>query len=188
MTTEKPSWQDIKEVISAWSDKQLIGLVQDLYRLNPGNAAFLNARLLKHSAPEQTLAPYKKRIRAAVSPKEPWKQDVRLSEGRKAISEFIKANGNVRDTLALMTYYVQCGNDFTLEFGDIDERFYNSMCSMVGQIKDRLLKEQDQSLAEGIVPLLEKEFKRIDGQMGWGYPDEFGDHLGELRDAFKHDR
>ncbi|MDV7144739.1 hypothetical protein R3X27_18820 [Tropicimonas sp. TH_r6] len=184
MTSEKPSWIDIKQVISGWSDKQLVGLVQDLYRLCPENAAFLNARLLQQSAPKQRLAPYKKRIRAAVSPREPWKQDVRLSEGRKAISEFKKANGNVRDVLMLMTYYVQCGNDFTLEFGDIDERFYDSLCTMVRQIKDRLQNEQDQKLADEILPLLEKEFIRIDGQMGWGYPDEFGDCLEELRTAF----
>ncbi|MDV7146009.1 hypothetical protein R3X27_25350 [Tropicimonas sp. TH_r6] len=162
-----------------------MGLVQDLYRLSPENTAFLNARLLQQPASKQTLTPYKKRIRSAVCPNEPWKQSVRLSEGRKAISEFRKANGNARDTLTLMTYYVQCGNDFTLEFGDIDERFYDSLCSMAGQIKDRLLKEQYLKLADEILPLLEKEFERIDGLMGWGYPDEFGDHLEELRDAFK---
>ena len=184
MTSEKPSWKDIKQIISGWSGQQLVGLVQDLYRLDPDNATFLNARLLQLTAPKQTLAPYKKRIRAAVSPQEPWKQGVRLSEGRKAISEYKKANGNVRDTLTLMIYYVQCGNDFTLEFGDIDEQFYDSMCSMVRQIKDRLLKEQDARLADELLPLLEKEFERIDGQMGWGYPDEFGEHLEELRDAF----
>ena len=44
-----------------------------------------------------------------------------------------------------MTYYVHCGNDFTLVFGDIDERFYDSMCSMVRQIKDMLVKQQDQN-------------------------------------------
>ena len=122
MTVEKPSWKDIKSIISGWSDNQLVGLVQDLYRLSPENAAFLNARLLKKSASKQTPDPYKKRIRAAVSPDQPWKQDVRLSEGRKAISEFRKANGNARDTLALMTYYVQCGNDFTLPYASIADR------------------------------------------------------------------
>jgi hypothetical protein len=187
VNSSKPSWTDIKKVISGWSDKQLVGLVQDLYRLSPENTAFLNARLLQQTAPKQSLAPYKKRVRAAVSPAEPWKQDVRLSEGRKAISEFKKANGNVRDTLALMTYYVQCGNDFTLEFGDIDEPFYDSMCSMVRQIKDMLLKEQDQALADEFLPLLEREFQRIDGQMGWGYPDEFGECIDELKEAFERD-
>lgn len=187
MSTDKPSWTDIKKVISGWSDKQLIGLVQDLYRLNPENAAFLNARLLQQSAPKQALAPYKKRIQEAVSPREPWKQEVRLSEGRKAISEFKKANGNAKDTLMLMTYYFQCGNDFTLQFGDIDERFYDSMGSMVRQIKDRLLKEQDADLTAQFLPLLEKEYQRIDGEMGWGYPDEVADYIHELRDAFGSD-
>lgn len=185
MTSPKPSWKDTKAVISGWSDKQLVGLVQDLYRLSPENAAFLNARLLQHSTPKQTLVPYKKRIRAAVSPKEPWKQGVRLSECRRAISEFRKANGNARDTLLLMTYYVQCGNDFTLEFGDMDERFYDSMCSIVGQIKDRLLKENDPEVADEILPLLEKEFERINGKIGWGYPDEFSDHLEDMQNAFR---
>ena len=50
--------------------------------------------------------------------------------------------------------------------------------------KDRLPKEQDPRLANELLSLLEKEFERIDGQMGWGYPDEFGEHLEELRDAF----
>jgi hypothetical protein len=185
MTGSKQSWKDIKQAISGWSEKQFTGLVQDLYRLNPENAAFLNARLLAADAATTTLTPYKKRIRTAVSPDQPWKQDVRLSEGRKAISEFKKANGNTRDTLTLMSYYVQCGNDFTLEFGDIDERFYDSMSSMVRQIKEALINEQDQALADEILPLLENEFERIDGQMGWGYPDEFGEHVEELRAKFR---
>ena len=184
MTGKKQSWKDVKKVISKWSDKQLAGLVQDLYNLNPENAAFLNARLLHEFDPEQILAPYMKRICSAISPSQPEKQDVRLSEGRKAISEFKKANGNVKDTLSLMVYYVQCGNDFTLKFGDIDEGFYDSMCSMIEEIKERILKEQDQNLAEEFLPLLEKEFKRIDGRMGWGYPDEFGACVETLREVF----
>jgi outer membrane cobalamin receptor len=184
MRSKEPTWTDIKKIITGWSDKQLIGLVQDLYRLNPDNAAFLNARLLQQSAPKQALAPYKERIQQAVSPREPWKQDVRLSEGRKAISDFKKANGNAKNTLSLMVYYVQCGNDFTLEFGDIDEGFYNSMCSMVRQIRDRLLKEQDRKLTAEFLPILEGEFQRIDGQMGWGYADEFGEYVEDIKKAF----
>ena len=188
MADEKQSWKDIKQAISGWSDKQLVGLVQDLYRLNSENAAFLNARLLRGKTTTSTLTLYKKRICEAVSPSQPWKQELNLSEGRKAISEFKKANGNIHDTLMLMTYYVQCGNDFTLEFGDIDERFYESMCSMVRKIKDTLIKERDQSLADVIIALLETEFERIDGQLGWGYPDEFGEHIDELRDRFEGSR
>lgn len=83
-----------------------------------------------------------------------------------------------------MTYYAQCENDFTLEFGCVDEKFYVSMRSMVHQIKKQLFKENNQGSANEILPLLAKEFERINGQMGWGYPDEFGEHVAVLRDAF----
>ena len=96
---------------------------------------------------------------------------------------FKKANGNTHDTLTLMLYFVKCGNDFTLEFGDIDEGFYNSMGSMFSRVVQTLLKQQDEQLFAEFLPQLEAEFQRVDGQMGWGYPDELADHLAELRDA-----
>ena len=103
---------------------------------------------------------------------------------RKAISDYKKAAGDARGLLTLMVFYVQCGNDFTLEFGDIDETFYDSLCSMVAGIKDRLLVENNRGLAAEFLPLLEREFERIDGQMGWGYPDEVSVHIEELREHF----
>lgn len=184
MASKRPTWRDVKKVIAQWPSDDLVGLVQDLYKFDAANADFLHARLLSPSVGDDGLSPYKERIRQAVSPAEPWKQDVRLSEGRKAISDYKKASGDARGLLALMMYYVQCGNDFTLEFGDIDEAFYDSMCSMVEGIKGRLLAEGDPALAAEFLPLLEKEFDRIDGQMGWGYPDEVGDHIEELRGRF----
>lgn len=184
MAKSKPTWRDVKKVLAQWSDDQLVGLVQDLYRLNTGNADFLNARLLANDNDTKNLDPYKKRIRQAISPVEPWKRDVRLSEGRKAICDYKKASGDVRNLLTLMVYYVQCGNDFTLEFGDIDEAFYDSLCSMLEQIKQRMLAEEDAALAAEFLPLLDAEFQRIDGQMGWGYPDEFCEQVTELREHF----
>jgi hypothetical protein len=125
------------------------------------------------------------RIQRAISPKEPWKQDLKLAEGKKAISEFKKANGNIRDTLTLMIYYVKCGNDFTLEFGDIDEGFYDSLCSMFSSVVQTLIKHQDQELFAELLPSLEAQLNRVYGQIGWGYPDELSDHLSDLKDAFE---
>jgi hypothetical protein len=71
-----------------------------------------------------------------------------------------------------------------LEFGDIDETFYNSLCSMLDQVKKQLMSGNDPKLADDFIPVLEHEFQRIDGQMGWGYPDEFGEQVTELRERF----
>ena len=59
------------------------------------------------------------------------------------------------------------------------------MASMFGKITHMLLSQSDQKLADEFLPKLEAEFNRVDGQMGWGYPDELSDHVGELRDAFE---
>ncbi|WP_299816908.1 hypothetical protein [uncultured Jannaschia sp.] len=185
MSSAKASWKDVKQKLSAFSSTQLLGLVQDLYRLTPENAAFMHARFLSNEKRQEHLAPYMARIQGALCPKQPWKQDVKLAEGRKAISDFKKANGNIHDVLTLMTYYVRCGNDFTLEFGDIDEGFYDSLCSMFSSIVHTLRKQKDRELFEEFLPLLEKEFARVDNQIGWGYPDELSDHLADLKGAFE---
>ena len=71
-----------------------------------------------------------------------------------------------------------------MEFGDIDEPFYNSLCSILDQVKKQLIAEENHQLAAEFIPLLEHEFQRIDGQMGWGYPDEFGEQVAMLREQF----
>lgn len=185
MIGAKTSWKDIKPILSGFSSTQLLGIVQDLYHFSEPNAAFMQARFLSDGTNADHLTVYKKRIQQAISPKQPWKQNVRLAEGRRAITDFKKANGNISDTLNLMVYYVKCGNDFTLEFGDIDEAFYNSMGSMFSKVVQILLEQHDQNLLAEFLPTLEAEFHRVDGKMGWGYPDELSEYLAELRDAFQ---
>jgi hypothetical protein len=141
--------------------------------------------LERGDAKKDHLNPYMTRIQRAISPKQPWKENVKLAAGRKAISDFKKANGNIRDTLTLMIYYVKCGNDFTLEFGDIDASFYDSLCSMFSSVVQTLIKQQDQALFAEFSPLLEAELAHVDGQIGWGYPDELSNRLADLRDAFE---
>jgi hypothetical protein len=99
MSIAKASWKDVKPVLPGLFSTQLLGLVQDLYLLNAENASFMHARFLSDDTKQGHLAPYMTRIKGAISPKQPWKQDLKLAEGRKAISEFKKANGNIRDTL-----------------------------------------------------------------------------------------
>ncbi len=54
-----------------------------------------------------------------------------------------------------MLYYVACGNDFTLEFGDIDEPFYKSMESMFARLVETLIVQKDEILVSEFMPRLE---------------------------------
>lgn len=183
MNQKKPTWKDVKSVLAEMGPPQLRRILKDLYGFSAENKAFFHSRFLSDQAGNDHLEPYKMRIRRAICPKEPWKQDVQLSAGRKAISEFKKANGSLYDTLSLMIYYVTCGNDFTLEFGDIDESFYDSMASMFSRLVEVLIKQRDETLVSQFLPQLEAEVKRVKW-MGWGYGDELCALLDDLKQTF----
>lgn len=183
MSNKKPTWKDVKQILAEMEAPQLCGILQDLYRFSSENKAFFYSRFLSNQDGSDHLETYKVRIRKAICPKEPWKQDVQLSAGRKAIAEFKKANGNLSDLLRLTLYYVTCGNDFTLEFGDIDESFYDSMVSMFARLVQTLIKQKDKTLVSDFLPQLEAEFKRVEW-MGWGYGDGLKELLGDLKQAF----
>jgi hypothetical protein len=56
---------------------------------------------------------------------------------------------------------------------------------MFSSVVQTLIKQQDQALFAEFSPLLEAELARVDGQIGWGYPDELSNRLADLCDAFE---
>jgi len=81
--------------------------------------------------------------------------------------------------LELMVYYVECGNEFTLTYGDIDEPFYNSLVSMFSDIVSRLTKAQDEYLLHLFLPRLQNVVCKAN-DIGWGYYDAIADLLADL--------
>jgi hypothetical protein len=181
MTKPTASWRDVKAVLSEFSHEQLLGTLQDVYKLNPATKSFFHSRFLGGAGGVEHLEAYKKRIRNAISTNHT--RPLRLGEARKAVNEFKKASGQLEETLELMLYYVECGNDFTLAFGDITESFYNSLESMFNGIVQTLIKQKDAALAQAWLPKLEREYKRV-SDFGWGYADYLSECLEELREAF----
>jgi hypothetical protein len=180
MTKQTASWRDVKAVLSEFSREQLLGALQDLYKLNPATKSFFHSRFLGGAGGADHLEAYKKRIRNAISTNHT--RPLRLGEARKAVNEFKKASGRLEETLELMLYYVECGNDFTLAFGDIDEAFYSSLESMFYGIVKILIKQKDAALAQAWLPKLEREYNRV-SDFGWGYADYLSECLEELREA-----
>jgi hypothetical protein len=181
MTKQTASWRDVKGVLSEFSHEQLLVALQDLYKLNPATKSFFHSRFLGGAGGVDHLEAYKKRIRNAISTNHA--RPLRLGEARKAVNEFKKASGQLEETLELMLYYVACGNDFTLAFGDITESFYSSLESMFNGIVQTLIKQKDAALAQAWLPKLEKEYNRV-SDLGWGYADYLSECLEELREAF----
>lgn len=95
---------------------------------------------------------------------------------RKAISDFKKVNSDLKASIDLQLTYVEYGVKCTLEYGDIDERFYNSMESMFR----KTLKDMEE---HGLLDQFETRCLTIQRQtrdLGWG----FGGAITELYEEY----
>jgi len=155
MTTTKtldPSWSDVKESIASLDRSELIQLIVSLYRLSKGNRDFLHARF---SIGDDPIGPYKKVIQ--------------IAKAKKAINEYSKAVGDAKGEAELMTYFVECGNQFTVEYGDIDEGFYDALLRMYARAINKILALPEEEQHE-----FRKRLKTImvtSNKIGWGYHD-----------------
>ena len=169
---KKISWKDVRAKLTLCSERDLLTLISDLYSLDAKNKRFLEARFISK---KDSLTSYKKTIRESVHPD--IEKPFQLREGRNAIAEYKKATGNIEGTLDLMIYYVECGTEFTLEYGDIDGPFYNSLGSMF-EAAAQLLKKADARTIRIFLPRL-LELVSATKSMGWGYHDYLTDALYE---------
>jgi hypothetical protein len=169
MTTTKRdgrAWSDVKESIALLDKKELIQLIASLYRLSKGNRDFLHARF---SIGNDPIAPYKNVIEECMFPDVMKNKPIQISTAKKAISKYSKAAGDAKGEAELMTYFVERGNKFTVEFGDIDEGFYDALLRMYERAIKKILSLPDEEQHE-----FRERLRTItvtsDG-IGWGYHD-----------------
>ncbi len=159
------SWKDVRSKLYEISKEDLISLVKELYQLNEQNQLFLETRFGDR---KEGLEEYKLIIEESICPSEPWKRDVSLSTGRKAIRDYKKALGDPEGLIDLMVYYCECGVIFTNQFGDIDERFYASIESMY---KDALeLLQKHHRYKNKFIARVQKIVEDT-RDIGWGFHD-----------------
>ena len=108
---QDPSWSDVKESIALFDRSELIQLIAGLYRLSKGNRDFLHARF---SIGDDPIGPYKKVIENCMYPDVFKNKPIQISTAKKAINEYSKALGDAKGEAELMTYFVECGNQFTV--------------------------------------------------------------------------
>ncbi len=174
-----PTWSDVKNRVASLDRKQLAQLARDLYGLSKENKDFFHARF---AVGEDPLAPYKKTIAECMYPNIYRDKPIQISKAKRAISAYSKAVGDPSGEAELMTYFVECGNRFTLEFGDIDEGFYISLNLMYKRTIETVLSlpvEQRGDFRERL-----KEIMTSSGGIGWGYHDEL---CHDFYEAFPED-
>ncbi len=138
----------------------------DLYRLSKENQAFLHARF---GVGDDPLEPYRETIDACMYPDIYSNKPIQISKAKRAISQYSKAIGDPLGEIELMVFFVECGNQYTVDLGDIDEGFYDALNRMYQRAIQKVLglpKEQ-----RGLFQARFEQIMTSSSHIGWGYHD-----------------
>ena len=160
------SWIDVKRKIKRFNADQLIDLIGDLYRLSANNKEFFHTRF---TLSEDPLESYKRIIQDAIHPYLEENETLDIGLAEDAIERYSKAIDDVKGETELMIFFVECGNNFTLSYGDIDDDFYDALLSMYEKsiLNVAELTPKDQEVFK------ERLYQIMDSAsgIGWGYHD-----------------
>jgi hypothetical protein len=180
---KKPgAWSAVRQNLAPWEKPALFALIKDLYDASAANRNFIQARCnAEEGGP--ALESYRKQV---IEPFYPARGEskLKLGEARKAIREYRKATGNLPGTIELLLTYSETGAQFTNEYGDIDDRFYDSLCSALDELAALVMKVE--GAWESVSERMEK-LARVTNGMGWGYGDHVNGVVDDLRNHFSND-
>ena len=105
---------------------------------------------------------------------------ISFREAKKAISDYKKAIGAGIGLAEIIVYAVECGNDFTCDYGDIDEPFYDSMARLF-ELATKEVKNLNPEESAPFIVRLSVVVDKADC-VGWGYHDSIS---ATFADAFE---
>jgi len=157
---------DIKKELNKLDKDKLVDMVADLYKKNKSVKEYLD--FFVNPNEQELFLKYKDKVYEAFFPKRGNR--FRLSEGKKAISDFNKLETSKELLADLMLFYAETGVECTNEYGDIDEPFYNSIASVYSNALKLMSKEK---LLGKFADRAKKVMDDTKG-IGWGFHDELG--------------
>jgi hypothetical protein len=176
------SWADVKRAFLALRQQGAVELVHELFNLSNENKSFLIGKLVPLDR-ETLLVAYRKRVEEPFYPSRGGIGKLQFADARSAVKEYQKATGDPQGTLDLMLTFVENGNDFTQEYGDIDEQFYNAVESMMERFVQLLLSAEGRHL----FPVFEERIRDLaeaSGGIGWGYSDSMSEMTARVLKEF----
>lgn len=176
MPTKPPTWTEIRQALSSYEKPELLGLIQELYKLNADNKVFLTSRLMEVDL-DALAEPYRKTIQAEFNPPRGFPR-LNLRAARKAINDFKKACHDPTAIADLMIFYVEQGVICTNNYGDISEGFYSSLESVYAEAIKVITQTGDPMVIESFRPRL-RRIVRNTSSIGWGFPDELSQMYAE---------
>ena len=161
---------ELKKRLSAVDNKDKDKLLCLLYKNCDMAEKIINLQLLDEDYAEKLVEEYKEKIYERFFPKDIMRAGFSLAWVKSVITEFKKICQIEEYLLDLKLYYVECGTEFTNTFGDIDMKFYNSLCSVYHEVVSAVTSCSDDRLYRKFEDRLRCVAYEADG-IGWGFYD-----------------
>jgi hypothetical protein len=127
----------IKTELAKLDKNALVELIADLYKKNKAVQEYLNFYFKPDEA--GLIEKYRTKVYESFYPKRGFGYN--LKQGKQYISEFKKLGSSSVLIADLMLFYVETGVQFTNDYGDMDETFYNSLESTFNNALKTMQKE-----------------------------------------------
>jgi len=102
---------------------------------------------------------------------------------KKAIKDFGKITKDQDQIIDLMLFTVECGVDFTLSFGDIDQKFYHVIAEIYEEAVTLIVKHEKYDFIEWCHRLMSSS-----QDIGWGFAYDMEEIYNEAFAHFEEDR
>lgn len=171
---QKLSRTELKKQLQRKSYDELVDLICRLYQSSPDAANILCAEYRDQAFTDEMMEESRRKIR-----KQFFFDKARnpsLVGAKKVISDFKKLKPPMDNLLELQVYYVECCTEFTEQYGDLYDSFYNSLQSMFATVVKNLNKEASPELFGKYYPRLKKIVDNL-YDVGFGLYDDLLDIL-----------
>jgi hypothetical protein len=144
---------------------QLAEMVCTLYKSSNEAKGILSAHFMGREYQLDALARCKSKMDKMFFPDRVTKVPS-MKDSKSLITEFRKI-GDTEMVLDLTLFHVECCIDFTIQYGDMDESFYASLCNTFQQFVDQLNREGTRAIYDKFVERIQTVVSKASG-LGWG--------------------
>jgi len=174
-------WTAVSRLLRNLEPKEVIDLFRRLYMLSADNAELIESQF-KSASEDKLLEEYRRKIVLEFFPlRETHDSFPRMGWVKSLIRDYRKGTGDLAGTAELMVTFQEQGMKFTMEYGDIDERFYDSLLSGMNDLVKMLTKDAPE-LFFAFRDRLVEVVRRVYGRVGWGYGDGMNEAVAEICD------
>jgi len=120
--------------LETMSRVELVKIITDLFKTNKVVEVRLNLMIIGDEYGSELLEKYKRQLYKIFNPTNIVRSGFSLGMAKMVLSDFFDICGDSKWYGDLALFFAECATDFTMSYGDIDEKIYDALGIVEGQI------------------------------------------------------